>query len=521
MKRYIGLLIVLIALPIFAAGPTLPSVTVSGVTASSPVLRSTGGIAVAATVTATFDSNSSTPTTDFTGCNNGNSFCLTNDSNIKSKKVVTTTDVTVTGTTTTGSAADGYNTAALAGSGTAYSATLTTPSAGTDGATSVTVSVNVSELLTTCITTATSYWTGSNGSGTQVGTTTTVGPTCDGGVTKTGTGSASGSYILDINTPILTFQPDSSQPVVMQGGDKNLHNVLIGGSAGTSYTLTDTITGPGGYTSSANGVGTFGSSAPAGSGIAPKEHDLVAVHVACNAPTGAYTATAVANTFDLGNNAFAQISSTNYAGPPIGGATDTFTVIPGVFLQDQTTVVAELGGDYAPMSCFTANQSGRKVSTYPGSLHIAAVINTTGPCAGFASISGAVVTLTLPAGFSFDTTGNSPAAHVFIVDAANGFDYHYPGPEIALPKSAITGAATQTLTVDLSSVNLGQGAGVIPSNDTVYVRAHAVFTGTTVPIDGTQYVFATSTSASLTGIGATAASSTQTVTKTQACVDGN
>lgn len=347
----------------------------------------------------------------------------------------------------------------------------------------------------------------------------TTGPTCDGGATKTASGSGAGSYILDINSPILTLQPDQAQSSVMQGEDKNVHNLLVAGSAGTAYTLIDTVTsGDLSYSNSANGTGTFG---PGNDGIAPTEHDLVAVHIACDAPVGDYSAAAVANTSDLGGNPFGQISSTTYVGPPDGGATDTFTVTPGVFLEDQTAVVSELSGDYAPMSCFTAATSGRKVSTFPGSLHITAVLNTTGPCAGFATISGAVVTLTLPAGFSFDTTGASPAAHVFIVDATNGFDFHYPGPEIALPKSAITGASGQILTVNLSSVNLGQGPGVIPSNDTIYVRAHAVFSGGSVPADGTQYPFSTSTSANLTGIGPSTAASSQTVTKSSACVNGN
>jgi hypothetical protein len=126
------------------------------------------------------------------------------------------------------------------------------------------------------------------------------------------------------------------------------------------------------------------------------------------------------------------------------------------------------------------------------------------------------VTLTLPDGFSFDTTGASPAAHVFVFDAANGFDYHYPQPntEVTLPKAAFTKSG-QTVTIDLSSL------GDIPSSDTIYVRAHAVFTGGAVPADGTQYIFTTSTTSDLPGIGSTTNTSTWTVTKSQACVDGN
>jgi hypothetical protein len=326
--------------------------------------------------------------------------------------------------------------------------------------------------------------------------------------------------VLDINAPTLTLQPNTAQPTVLQGEDKNIHNVLIAGSAGTGYTLTNTAVGPNNAMYSANGGGTFG---PGADGIAPTEHDLVGIHIACDAPLGTYTASAVADTVDLGVNPFPQISSADYAGPPAGGATDTFEVLPGLALESQTVVVSELppSGDYAPMSCFTAQQSGRKISTFPGSVHIAAVVNTTGACAGFATISGTTITLTLPAGFSFDKTGNSPAAHVFVFPAPTGFDYHYPDPasEVTnlIPKPVVSG---QTVTVDLLSLDLGGGAGVIPATDTIYVRAHAVFTGGSVPADGAPYSFNTGVTSTIGGVGTTASSS-QIVTKSSACVDGN
>jgi len=352
-----------------------------------------------------------------------------------------------------------------------------------------------------------------------------VGPTCDSGATKTGSGYANGSYVLDINPPILTLKPDASQPIVLQGEDKIIHNVMIGGSANTVYALIDTISSAdNSYTSSANGSGTFG---PGNDGIAPNEHDTVAVHIACDAPIGMYTASAAANTLDLGLNPFDQIFSQDYAdnkGNDSGGATASFQVDPGIYLSDQTLVVSELppSGDYAPMSCFTSQQSGRKVTTFPGSLHLTATVNTTGPCAGFGTISGTVITLKVPTGFSFDTTGASPAAHVFIGPSASGFDFHNPTTlaEVTnlIPKPKAVGSV---VTVDLSNLNLGQGPGVIPSSDTIYVRAHAVFTGGSVPSDGTEFVFTTSTTSTLPTIGASTNTSTATLTKSSACVNGN
>lgn len=98
-------------------------------------------------------------------------------------------------------------------------------------------------------------------------------------------------------------------------------------------------------------------------------------------------------------------------------------------------------------------------------------------------------------GFSFDTTGASPAAHVFVGPAAGGFDYHYPGAlaEVTalIPKPVVSG---NTVTVNLSALNIGLGAGLIPASDTIYVRAHAKLSSIQIiPADGTEYVFRTST----------------------------
>jgi hypothetical protein len=48
-----------------------------------------------------------------------------------------------------------------------------------------------------------------------------------------------------------------------------------------------------------------------------------------------------------------------------------------------------------------------------------------------------------------------------------------------------------------------------------------VFNGGSAPADGTQYVFTTSTTSTLPGIGSTTNSSTGTLTASSACVNGN
>lgn len=512
LRKTLPLIILAVTCTSFAAAATQPSVSVSAVNATSPVLRTTGSVSISATVTPSYDALPSATHTDTCGPNGPPA----------GKVIQTITDITYTiDKTLSVTAGDGINSTVLTGSspgGGAFSGSLT-PSTGADGSIPVTVSATVGDTITEHKVVTTVVWTGASCTGDIVSSTPV---TTDTPITKSNTGTGSGSYVLDVAAPVLTLHPVTSQPTVQQGQDKNIHNDLIAGSSGTAYTLTDTVTGPGDYTASANGSGTFN---PAKDGVAPSEHSTVGVKIACDAPVGIYTARAVASTVDLGGNPFSTIQSVDVpgSGNSGGSAVDTFTVTPGFSLLSQSLVVSELppSGDYAPMSCFSSGTSGRKVTTFPGSLHLTTVLNSTGQCAGITNISGASVTLTLPFGFSFDVTGGSPAAHVFRIAAGSGgFDYHYPGPELVLPKSKIS-INGQTLTVDLSGVDFGLGVGVIPSADSIYVRAHAVFTGSTVPADGTQYVFQTGSSANLGGNSILTASSQQVVTASQACVNGN
>src|SRR5438876_3950310 len=100
MKRLI-LLALLVAVAVatsFAA--TLPSVTVSSVTATSPVLRSTAEIDVSAKVTSTFDTDNTTFVTTTCTSNGGNNYCVTGDPIVTDQTVTTATIVTVGNTST-------------------------------------------------------------------------------------------------------------------------------------------------------------------------------------------------------------------------------------------------------------------------------------------------------------------------------------------------------------------------------------------------------------------------------------
>jgi hypothetical protein len=119
---------------------------------------------------------------------------------------------------------------------------------------------------------------------------------------------------------------------------------------------------------------------------------------------------------------------------------------------------------------------------------------------------------------------------------------HYPDTltEVVLPRLAFSNLLgdPQKLIVDLSQVELPDpnqaGAklakGVVPANNTIYVRAHARFSGLSLPPDGTRYTFSTSTSAVLPGMSVPmTVGSSQDVyalpavetASFKACLDGN
>jgi len=503
---------------------TLPSASVGGVTATSPVVRATTEIAVAATVTPTFDASSGPTTvqTSCTACNNNNLFCATSNNTVKSKQVLTTTTIAVSNTMTTVRVAPefGARNPTIAGmtrdSDGQYRGTLPTQTIAADGIHTVTVTAYVSEDVATTTSTTTKYMGGSSCSGTLIQSASSIPVTLL--TQKYGNVSSTGSYVLDINPPTIALPSVQAQHSVPQGGNKFVRNIFVGGSASTPYGVTDTLAGPNGYVVSGPGADTFGPSGK-GTGIAPDKHDTVAVHLTCDAPLGEYSVAGVANTVDLAGNAFDPVAA--------AGA-DRFSVIQGQFLQDQTFVVSELpsSGDFAPMTCFSATTANKKVTALPGSLYLTATVNSTGNCSGFFTIATPRVSLTLPAGFSFaNTTG--PKAQVFVGPAGSGFDLHYP-QSLAdvtglIPATAIVSSG-QTVTVDLSQMNLPQlnpSAGVIPSANTIYIRARAIFSGTSVPAPGTQYSFRTSATASLPGIGVTTSDSYEIVTASSACVNGN
>jgi hypothetical protein len=212
--------------------------------------------------------------------------------------------------------------------------------------------------------------------------------------------------------------------------------------------------------------------------------------------------------------------------PVVAADTTPFVVSPGLYVEDQTSVLAEspVDGSYAPMACFSSAPSGRTVNTTPGSIYVTATVNTSGPCSGFSSMNNAAVSLILPPDFVLLNNGVSGKARVFVGPAANGFDLRDPQTLTdltpRLPKTAVTFSG-QTVTVDFSQIDIGFGLGVLPSNYTIYIRTHTAYSSEVLPADGTPYVFTTSTTAALPGIGMVTNASSKTITASSACVSGN
>src|SRR5882724_8139447 len=79
-----------------ARAVSLPSATVTVLTTTSPVVRSTPAIAISAAVSTSFDSNSGPVTATTCGpCNPGNTFCATGSNLVKSQQTITTTSTSV------------------------------------------------------------------------------------------------------------------------------------------------------------------------------------------------------------------------------------------------------------------------------------------------------------------------------------------------------------------------------------------------------------------------------------------
>lgn len=542
--------------PAHAISLATPSVTVTGVSATSnPVcqVNNPGGNtaeSVSATVTPTYDQSSSSSTPGTCSCTSRvRGVC------VASANTVTTTTVTISNQSVSATDSDnnGNGPSSMSGSSPA-GGTFTDQSLaiGPEGSTTVTVSATASETKETLV--QSTPYTYANGTCTApgtVGTTTTV---SDITTTPSGSNSASGTYLVDLQGPTLAADPGLAQPSIQQSQTEIIGMKLNDGSADTNFSVSVTATGP--TTLSGSDSGTFGHKNPS-DGIAPPKHvGPIGLQTACDTPTGTYDVQVTPTTIDLcAPDLTNALDPSNSGDLNFGIARDgtvaqstpidlgTFDVTPGISLSAQTGVLAEFTtGDYGVDQCFTSTAA----NTAPGSFHVDTIINTSGPCAGFGTISGVTATLTLPVtgqdqdtglpagSFAYLITGKSPPAHVFIGNVQGGaFDLHNGTPlvevtgEVKQTNSKLLvggGGSNYTDTLDLSHVNLddfpalvtanggpfGLGSGVFPSNFTIFIRAHTKYSGSLPSPQDTVYTFASSASAG-SSAGALSNSSTWTI----------
>jgi hypothetical protein len=491
--------------PAWAAPPLPTSVSNVAITAGSDSVaggavcraNDTGSVGVSALVSVTFDSNSNTPGTGTcrrvrcAGQSTGAGSC--------SERTDSLTTVTVTPSLVV-TASDGTNNGPLAGTnpGT-FTGSLTE---GSEGKTTVTVTANASESVSTQTDTTLKHWgtiavPNTDCSGSPLTTDATV-PGTPVLSSRDGSANDSNSYLIDKIGPTATIF--NNPPTISQTESEIVHIKISDGSAGMPWSVTVTATGPSANQITTSDSDTFGTSPD---GI-KKETNAgpITLPTACDTPIGDYTVAATVDTQDLCGNLYDTI---NLVGDP-------FAVTSGTILAAQTGVLSQLtSGEYGIDQCFvdSVKQAGKKVivNNTPGSVHIDTLVTSAGTCAGLGTISGVTLTLQLPdlvpdgtgtAGFSYEVTGASPNAHIFVGDGSGGIDLHDGTPLTEVTDQVAQVRSGQTITIDLSGLDLGSGPGVIPASDTIFARAHARFNATTKngqPLPDTAFKFSSSATA--------------------------
>jgi hypothetical protein len=480
------------------AAPLSVNVSAVGFTPSPLVRPDPASVGVSATVNAGFAPASTTSTSVPGNCVKNSFFDW--------KQLVTATVVEVKPGVLNVTANDGINVAPMGGpNGGTFSGTLTH---GAEGKSDVKVTANGSQVTTTTVIKVTTLY-ADGACSTPTGAST---ETSSDDSIASGSGFATGSYLIDLVPGTLAVFPNTGLDAtnsVIQGGEVGIHTKINDGSAGTPYTVINTVTAP-------DLVTTFQGSASDNFGTSPHgislpKNNIVAIKISCDAPLGVYSVAAVAKTVDLAGNAYDDLAT----------AGNTFNVTPGSLLSSQTMVLSQLAnGDYGGDQCFTSSANSRgKLTNAPGSVHIASQITTTGPCAGFSTFTPSQAVLTLPTGFAFADTGKSPPAHVFMGTGAPG-DLHNPNTPgwtevTALVRQSVSGLVN---TIELS------GLGSLPSTTGLYIRAHAVYTGPGAVPPDSLFVFTTSASATTGGGTPLSNTSTQSIVgnpSAQVCIDGN
>jgi hypothetical protein len=162
---------------------------------------------------------------------------------------------------------------------------------------------------------------------------------------------------------------------------------------------------------------------------------------------------------------------------------------------------------YAVVACYSSQTAGSakrpKVVSYPGTVHLGTVLNSTGAGTCAETVAVGDVVFTLDQDFEFLKTGASPPAHVFTGIADDsigwpegdgpGFWYHTGWPLLEVDPRLISMTVStdkHMLTMHLGATDLGCGNGLLPKGATLYARAHVKFFGT--PTTAETHTFSTS-----------------------------
>jgi len=531
-----GAAALLVAPPAHAA----VSVTLTGAaaipTGSEPAVCSANDVSVGvqATSTATYDNNSSSNGT--ATCLNCNNAAVPSEISCSGNHVLSTprTVVTITDKTQTVSANDGsFGHSTNLTSGTPWTGSLGVPGTGNDGKITVNFTADASEKRTQKNQHVYEYYSGNNcvsgPSGTQYVVTDSTDVTYPAATQQT----ASATYLLDLDPPTVTHDIDTHS-VSQSGGVVNYNIYMEGGSDSAAYGATALASAINVSSNLSAGPDTdnFGVS-PTSNGIAPNKTEAVALEVNCSALPDDYSTDAKVDTDDLCGDAFSTVHSSS-----LNDLDHQFTVTADASCSSVTNdavVTAPLpdvpqdpngATGYTTVECYTSHQTGHgknpnKLVAYPGTLHVGVVVMTgegDGTCTD--TLNATSIGFTLPDDFDYLLTGRSPAVHLFFGDGSGGFAYHSGLPLVGidplLPESAIN-IADKVMTIDLTGLDVGCGAGKLPKGRTLYARAHVKMTDGVETDEQEDFI-------SHVSIGGGSTDDTWSVienpTTTQTCVDG-
>ncbi len=423
-----------LAMATASGAATLPTASVSGLAVSpNPTCSSSnpsGLLTATANISGTFDQNSDTKVLGaLHAVRDHGTITGYTSTDTETIVVVSNKAFTVTGPDSVSQILDGSSNSASYTSGTFP--------VGTDGQDSVSISAAASEVVTTEKDTIDNTW-AADGI-TLINSVTTPGTPSS--VTNTSlAASGSATYLADMNPPSVELKNFGGSRT--QGGEVLVHLQTHDASPNQAYTYTVTLTSEADptYVLTVKFSGTFRSLE--GTKEPNVTNDLPAILIPCDAPLG---------TYDMD----AELSTTDICGGPYDvHLASTVDIGPGTSLTDSSFVISDYGvAGYGFETCFTATASGTKINTYPGSNHIATLVTTEGPCAGFVTVSGVTITQTIPFGFApFAPKKPLVGTHVFAFDPP-GADLHYPGPEVVLGQKDVkytantNGTWTVTITV--------------------------------------------------------------------------